>query len=30
MRFENGKIKYGKLSPRMTNPFNMMREDMGA
>lgn len=30
MRFENGKIKYGKLSPRMTNPFNMMREEMGA
>ena len=30
MRFENGKIKNGKLSPRMTNPFNMMREDMGA
>jgi ketosteroid isomerase-like protein len=30
MRFENGKIKQGKLSPRMTNPFNMMREEMGA
>jgi ketosteroid isomerase-like protein len=30
MRFENGKIKFGKLAPRMTNPFNMMREDMGA
>ena len=30
MRFENGKIKHGKLSPRMTNPFNMMREEMGA
>jgi ketosteroid isomerase-like protein len=30
MKFENGKIKYGKLAPRMTNPFNMMREDMGA
>jgi ketosteroid isomerase-like protein len=29
LRFENGKIKYGKLSPRMTNPFNMMREEMG-
>ena len=30
MKIENGKIKYGKLAPRMTNPFNMMREDMGA
>ena len=30
MRFEDGKIKNGKLSPRMTNPFNMIREDMGA
>jgi len=30
MVFENGKIKTGKLSPRMTNPFNMIREDMGA
>ena len=30
MRFENGKIKHGALSPRMTNPFNMLREDMGA
>jgi ketosteroid isomerase-like protein len=30
MKFENGKIKSGKLAPRMTNPFNMMREDMGA
>jgi hypothetical protein len=30
MKFENGKIKFGKLAPRMTNPFNMMREDMGA
>jgi ketosteroid isomerase-like protein len=30
MRFEDGKIKQGKLSPRMTNPFNMMREEMGA
>lgn len=30
LRFENGKIKQGKLSPRMTNPFNMMREEMGA
>ena len=29
MRFEDGKIKQGKLSPRMTNPFNMMREEMG-
>lgn len=30
IRFENGKIKNAKLSPRMTNPFNMIREDMGA
>ncbi len=30
MKFEDGKIKAGKLSPRMTNPFNMIREDMGA
>ena len=30
MVFENGKIKSGKLTPRMTNPFNMIREDMGA
>ena len=30
MRFEDGKIKNGKLSPRMTNPFNMIRDDMGA
>lgn len=30
MTFENGKIKTGKLAPRMTNPFNMIREDMGA
>src|SRR5579862_2153347 len=30
MRFEGGKIKHGKLAPRMTNPFNMIREDMGA
>jgi ketosteroid isomerase-like protein len=30
MHFENGKITSGKLAPRMTNPFNMMREDMGA
>jgi ketosteroid isomerase-like protein len=30
MRFEEGKIKSGKLVPRMTNPFNMIREDMGA
>jgi hypothetical protein len=30
IRFADGKIKNGKLSPRMTNPFNMIREDMGA
>lgn len=30
MKFADGKIKYGKLSPRMTNPFNTLREDMGA
>lgn len=30
IRFQDGKIKNGKLSPRMTNPFNMIREDMGA
>jgi hypothetical protein len=30
MCFENGEIKQGKPSPRTTNPFNMMREDMGA
>jgi len=30
MRFVEGKIRHGKLSPRMTNPFNTLREDMGA
>ena len=30
MRFVDGKIQSGKLAPRMTNPFNMIREDMGA
>ena len=30
MRFADGKIMAGKLAPRMTNPFNMIREDMGA
>jgi len=30
MRFLDGKIQSGKLAPRMTNPFNMIREDMGA
>lgn len=30
IKFEGDKIKSGKLSPRMTNPFNMIREDMGA
>ncbi|MGA2738223.1 MAG: nuclear transport factor 2 family protein [Bryobacteraceae bacterium] len=29
MRFVDGKIKSGKLSARMTNPLNMLREDMG-
>ena len=29
MRFVDGKIKAGKLSARMTNPLNMLREDMG-
>ncbi len=30
MRFgADGKIKTGKLSARMTNPLNMLREDMG-
>lgn len=28
--FAGGKITNGKLSPRMTNPFNMLREDLGA
>jgi hypothetical protein len=30
MKFVDGKIRNGKLSPRMTNPFNTLREDMGA
>jgi hypothetical protein len=30
IKFEGDKIKRGKLSPRMTNPFTMIREDMGA
>jgi capsule polysaccharide export protein KpsC/LpsZ len=29
MRFVDGKIKSGKLSARMTNPLNMLRDDMG-
>jgi hypothetical protein len=29
MRFVDGKIKTGKLAARMTNPLNMLREDMG-
>jgi len=29
MRFADGKIKSGKLAARMTNPLNMLREDMG-
>jgi ketosteroid isomerase-like protein len=29
MRFVDGKIKSGKLSARMANPLNMLREDMG-
>jgi ketosteroid isomerase-like protein len=29
MHFVDGKIKNGKLSARMTNPLNMLREDMG-
>jgi ketosteroid isomerase-like protein len=29
MRFVDGKIKSGKLAARMTNPLNMLREDMG-
>jgi len=29
MRFVDGKIKNGKLAARMTNPLNMLREDMG-
>jgi hypothetical protein len=30
LRFVDGKIKSGKLAARMSNPINMMREDMGA
>jgi ketosteroid isomerase-like protein len=30
MVFADGKIQSGKLAPRLTNPFNVMREDMGA
>lgn len=30
IRFANGKIISGKLAARMTNPINMLREDMGA
>lgn len=30
MRFAEGKIKSGKLAARMSNPINMLREDMGA
>lgn len=30
MRFADGKIISGKLAARMTNPINMLREDMGA
>ena len=30
MRFADGKIIGGKLAARMTNPINMLREDMGA
>jgi len=29
MRFADGKIKSGKLAGRMSNPLNMLREDMG-
>jgi len=29
MRFAEGKITSGKLAARMTNPLNMLREDMG-
>ena len=29
MRFVDGKIKSGKLAARMSNPLNMLREDMG-
>lgn len=29
LRFADGKIKSGKLAARMTNPLNMLREDMG-
>jgi ketosteroid isomerase-like protein len=30
MRFADGKITSGKLAARMSNPINMLREDMGA
>jgi ketosteroid isomerase-like protein len=30
MRFADGKITSGKLAARMSNPINMMRENMGA
>ncbi len=30
MRFADGKIISGKLAARMSNPINMMRENMGA
>jgi|SRR5579862_1568755 hypothetical protein len=30
IRFADGKIVSGKLAARMTNPINMLREDMGA
>jgi hypothetical protein len=30
IRFADGKIISGKLAARMTNPINMLREDMGA
>ena len=29
IRFQDGKIKSGKLAARMSNPINMLREDMG-
>ena len=30
IRFADGKITSGKLAARMSNPINMLREDMGA
>jgi len=30
MRFADGKIISGKLAARMTNPINMLREEMGS